>query len=102
MSGFGILMLLLAAGIFACGMYLYTGHNSDLLLWKAPMKNPSKADLEYVGGITMFISLCPVLTGITALLSKEESAVPVFVFFGSAIVIPLIAARIFKKKDKDE
>lgn len=99
MNGFGILMLILAAGVFLCGLYLYTGHNSDLLLWKAPMKNPSKEDLQYVGGITMFVTLCPLITGISALLANEDSPLPVIVFFGSAIAVPLIAAKIFKKKD---
>ncbi len=101
MNGFGVLMLILAAGVILCGLYLYTGHNSDLLLWKAPMKNPSKEDLQYVGGITMFVALSPLITGIVALIADEESSLPVFVFFGSAIAVPLIAAKLFKKKDNE-
>lgn len=68
MDGFSILMFIFGLGIFLAGLYLYTGHRSELLLWKGP--NPKKMSLEElkkVGRITMISSLLPMIFGITGL-----------------------------------
>ena len=64
MGGLGILMLIFGIGIILAGLYIYTGHNSDLLLWRAHLKNPSKKYLRYLGKVIMASGLSTILTAI--------------------------------------
>ena len=64
MSGLSILMFIFAFCIFLAGLYIYTGHNSELLLWKGYNKNATKEELQNVGKWTMLTSLIPVIIGI--------------------------------------
>lgn len=68
MNGFSILMFVFGLGIFLAGMYIYTGHRSELLLWKGPNpKNMTIKELKKVGRATMISSLLPILLGIIGL-----------------------------------
>ena len=50
MSGFSVLMFALGLGVFLCGLYLFTGHKSELLLWKNPQASKmSKEEVRNVG-----------------------------------------------------
>lgn len=73
MNGFSILMFIFGLGIFLAGLYIYTGHRSEVLLWKGP--NPKKMslkELKKVGMITMIASLLPIVLGIIGLLFNFE------------------------------
>lgn len=59
MSGFSILMLIFAISIFIAGLYTYTGHKSELLLWKVHKKNITNDDLKEIGKWTMISSIIP-------------------------------------------
>ena len=68
MNGLSILMFIFGLGIFLAGLYIYTGHRSEVLLWKGPdPKKMSLEDLKKVGKITMISSLLPVIIGIIGL-----------------------------------
>ena len=68
MSGFSILMFIFGICIFLAGLYIYTGHRSELLLWKGPNpKNMSLKELKKVGKATMISSLLPIVLGIIGL-----------------------------------
>ena len=68
MNGFSILMFIFGLCIFLAGLYLYTGHRSELLLWKGPdPKKMSLKELKKVGKATMISSLLPVILGIIGL-----------------------------------
>ncbi|MBR3198832.1 MAG: hypothetical protein IKG27_02315 [Bacilli bacterium] len=59
MNGFSCLMLIFAVLVFIAGLYIYTGHNSELLIWKGYNKNATKSELENIGKWTMIASLVP-------------------------------------------
>lgn len=69
MNSFSILMFIFGFCIFLAGLYIYTGHRSELLLWKGPNpKNMSLKDLKKVGMATMISSLLPVILGIIGII----------------------------------
>ena len=68
MYGFSILMFIFSFGIFLSGIYLYTGHNSELLLWKTYRKNTPKNELKNIGKWTMISSTIPIILGIIGLI----------------------------------
>ena len=59
MNGFSCLMLIFSILIFLAGLYIYTGHNSEVLIWKAYNKNATKEELENIGKWTMIASIIP-------------------------------------------
>ena len=73
MNGFSILMIIFGLLIFLSGLYLFTGHKSELLLWKVhDIKKFSKEDTIKVGKWTMISSCIPFLLGILGILFKWE------------------------------
>ena len=64
MNGLTILMFIFATLIFLAGLYIYTGHNSELLIWKGYNKNASKEELRNIGKWTMIVSIIPIIIGI--------------------------------------
>ncbi len=66
MNGLGVFMLIFAVCLFFAGLYVFCGHNSELLLWKGYNKNRTKEELRVIGGITMLVSLIPLIVSILA------------------------------------
>ena len=64
MNGLTILMFIFAFLIFLAGLYIYTGHNSELLIWKGYKKNATKEELRNIGKWTMLTSILPIIVGI--------------------------------------
>ena len=67
MNGFSTLMLIFSILIIIAGLYIYTGHNSELLIWKGHNKNATKKDLELTGKWTMIAGLIPLALSIIGL-----------------------------------
>lgn len=67
MNGFSTLMLIFSILIIIAGLYIYTGHNSELLIWKGHNKNATKEDLELTGKWTMIAGLIPLALSIIGL-----------------------------------
>ena len=68
MSGFSVLMFALGLGVFLCGLYLFTGHKSELLLWKNPQASKmSKEEVRNVGKWTMIASVLIIIIGVIGL-----------------------------------
>lgn len=64
MNGFSIFMFIFGILIFIAGVYVYTGHNNELLLWKGYNKNRTKEELKVIGKWVMIISLIPLILAI--------------------------------------
>ena len=64
MNGFACFMLIFAILIFIAGIYIYTGHNSEVLIWKGYNKNATKKELENIGKWTMIVGLIPLILSI--------------------------------------
>lgn len=64
MNGLTILMFIFAFLIILAGLYIYTGHNSELLIWRGYNKNASKEELKNIGKWTMLSSIVPIIVGI--------------------------------------
>lgn len=60
LNGFSILMFVFAFLVILAGIYIYTGHNSELLIWKGHKKNATKEELKVTGKWTI-ISGCIIL-----------------------------------------
>lgn len=68
MNGISILMFALGAGTFLAGLYLFTGHKSELLLWKNPQASKmSLREVKNVGKWTMIASAVIVAIGVVFL-----------------------------------
>ena len=102
MIGFGTLMIIFGIGIILAGLYLFTGHYSDLLLWRAHMKYKSKTYLRYLGKVVICVGLSPLICGIWATMLEEDSAGPIIAFPISLVIILIIAINTFKIKDEEK
>ena len=68
MNGFSCLMFIFALLIFIVGIYLYTGHKNELLLWKVhDIKKFTIEETKNVGKWTMISSLVPLILAIIGL-----------------------------------
>ena len=65
--GFSILMFIFSFFIFLAGLYIFTGHNSELLLWKTYRKNTPISELKNIGKWTMISSIIPFVLAIYGL-----------------------------------
>ena len=73
MNGFPFLMFIFGFFIFLAGIYLYTGHNSEFLLWKHELyKTITKKELKNLGKWTMISSLIPIILGLIVLIFNIE------------------------------
>lgn len=68
MLGFSILMIIFGSLIFIAGLYIYNGHNSELLIWKGYNKNASKEELKNIGMWTMIASLVPFILAVLGII----------------------------------
>ena len=65
MDGLTVLMLVFSFLIMLAGLYLYTGHKSELLLWKTHnVKKMTKSEVQNVGKWTMISSVIPLITAL--------------------------------------
>ena len=65
-------MFIFGLSILLCGLYLYTGHKSELLLWKVhDIKKFTIEQTKNVGKWTMITSIIPFLIGILSLIFGE-------------------------------
>lgn len=68
MSGFSCLMLIFCILVFLSGIYIYTGHKNELLLWKTHnVKKITKEELKCIGKWTMIASIVPFIFCIVGL-----------------------------------
>ena len=67
LNGLSILMFIFSFLTFLAGLYIYTGHNSELLIWKGHNKNATKKDLRLSGGWVMIVSGVILIIGIVGL-----------------------------------
>ena len=68
MNGFSCLMFIFAGLIFIAGIYLYTGHKSELLLWKVhDIKKFTKEETKNVGKWTIIVGFIPLILAIIGL-----------------------------------
>ena len=68
MNGFSCLMFICALLIFIAGIYLYTGHKNELLLWKVhDIKKFTIEETKNVGKWTIIAGLVPLILAIIGL-----------------------------------
>ena len=68
MNGFSCLMFIFGVLIFLAGLYIYTGHKNEVLLWKChDLSKVTKDDLKVIGKWTMISSLVPIILAIVGL-----------------------------------
>ena len=72
MVPFSIFMILFGILIFLAGLYIYKGHNSELLLWKGYNKNATKEELKNTGMWVMISSLVPFVLAILGIVFNFE------------------------------
>ncbi len=58
MNGFSVLMFIFGLLVFLAGLYLYTGHKNELLLWRVQDINKiSMKEVKEIGKWTMISSI---------------------------------------------
>ncbi len=72
MVPFSIFMIIFGILIFIAGLYIYKGHNSELLLWKGYNKNATKEELKNTGMWVMISSLVPFVLAILGIVFNFE------------------------------
>ena len=71
MYGFSILMIIFGILIFLAGLWLFTGHKNEVLLWKVPdIKKFTIEETKNVGKWTMIASLIPFILAILGFIFK--------------------------------
>ena len=97
MYGYSILMLIFGICIILAGLYIRAGNNSEILLWRTHLKNPSKKELAYIGKITMIIGLAPIISSVSGVLVAEESILPIIILILSMIILLILSVKYIKK-----
>ena len=64
LNGFSILMFIFGGLVILAGLYIYKGHNSELLIWKGRNPNATKAELKVTGKWTMIVGSIIFIIGI--------------------------------------
>ncbi len=60
MNGFSCLMLIFSILVFLSGLYIYTGHKNEVLLWRVhDLSKITKSELQNIGKWTMITSIIP-------------------------------------------
>jgi len=68
MIGLAIFIIIFGLMDFLAGLYLFTGHKSELLLWKVHnVKKMTLNEVKKIGSWTMIIGLTIVIVGIILL-----------------------------------
>ncbi len=71
MYGFSVLFFIFGFLIFLAGLYIYTGHKSELLLWKTHnVEKLTLKELKHIGKWTMISSIIPIILAILGLIFK--------------------------------
>ena len=68
MNGFGVFMIIFGVCLFFPGLYVFLGHNNELLLWRGYSKNRTKHELKIIGGSVMVISFILIIIGILGII----------------------------------
>lgn len=68
MNGFSTFMLIFSILIIIAGIYIYTGHNSEVLIWKGYNKNATKEELKNIGKWTIIAGLIPLILAILGII----------------------------------
>ena len=97
MVGYGILMIIFGILLFLAGLYIYTGHNSQLLLWRGYNKNATKRQLRYTGKIIMLICICPIISGIISLFFESDSFIPLIILVVAFIIVLALIIKYIKE-----
>ena len=64
-NGLSILMLIFSVSIFLAGLYIYTGHDSSVLLWKVHYSRKlTNEELKNIGKWTMITSVIPLIIAV--------------------------------------
>ena len=69
MNGFSVFMFIFGFLLYAAGIYIYTGHNSELLRWKGYNKNATKEELKNIGKWVIIVGSIPIILAILGCLS---------------------------------
>ncbi|MBQ6477534.1 MAG: hypothetical protein IJI43_03780 [Bacilli bacterium] len=73
MNNFSILMFIFGILILLAGLYLYTGHKNEVLLWKVPdIKEFTKEETIKLGKWTMISSIIPFILAILGIIFNFE------------------------------
>ena len=68
MSGFCILMLIIGLVIFIIGLYMFTGHELELISWIPSYDNLNKERWIYIGKWTMIASIIPFILALIGII----------------------------------
>ena len=69
MNGFSCLMFIFSFLIFIAGVYLFTGHKNEVLLWKVhDIDKFTKEETKNVGKWTIIASVVPLVMAIIGLI----------------------------------
>lgn len=69
MNGFSVFMFIFGFLLYVAGIYIYTGHNSELLIWKGYNKNATKEELKNIGKWVIIVGSIPIILAILGCLS---------------------------------
>ena len=69
MNGFSVFMFIFGFLLYAAGINIYTGHNSELLIWKGYNKNATKEELKNIGKWVIIVGSIPIILAILGCLS---------------------------------
>ena len=69
MNVFSVFMFIFGFLLYAAGIYIYTGHNSELLIWKGYNKNATKEELKNIGKWVIIVGSIPIILAILGCLS---------------------------------
>lgn len=90
-------MLIFGICIFLIGIYVYTGHYSQILFARSHMKNPGKEYLKYLGKIIMLVSTAPMISAIAALFLPENSLIPMLILVILFEIQMYLGVKYFRK-----
>ena len=93
MLGYGVLMLIFGVLLMLAGIYIYSGHNSEVLLWKGYNKHTTKKELKNIGKYVITVSISLMISGISGLFFQDDSLIPIIILFIS-LLLSLIIAKI--------
>lgn len=69
MNPLSIFMFIFSVCIFIAGLWLFTGHKNEVLLWKVhDIKNFPMEKVKNIGKWTMIVSIVPLILGIIAMI----------------------------------
>lgn len=98
MHGYSVLMLIFGICIFLIGIYVYTGHYSQILFARSHMKNPGKEYLKYLGKIILLVSTAPIISAISGFFLSENSFIPMLILVILFEVEMYLGVKYFKKQ----